>query len=119
MLDFFRKLKEPFDVLFFLPQPDDKDGVYLEAGRYAKRGKELNSTSVGPSWHIILFRNNENGVYDKDEFEAVFSDPREYVSNLIPQDWYGFVARKTTTSKKFVKSAVDKLEDLYYNRQTS
>ena len=117
MLDFFKKLNE-FDVLFFLPH-EEQDGVYLESATYNKPGKLIDNSDIGPAWHIVLFKSDRDGVYSKDVFEGIFSDPREYISNLIPQNWYGFVAKKTTTSKKFVKATIDKLDEVYYNKDVS
>jgi hypothetical protein len=36
-------------------------------------------------------------------------EPLEYISTLIKGDWYGIVARKTTTSQKFIDTIFDKL----------
>jgi hypothetical protein len=112
MIEPFKQISSDFDVLFFLPHDED-DKVHIEAARYGKKGKLVDNSEIGPTWHIILFKTDENGIKDKDVFEAIFSDPREYVSNLIPQDWYGFVAKKTTTSKKFVREAIDKIDKIY------
>jgi len=112
MIEPFKQISSDFDVLFFLPH-EESDKVHIEAARYGKKGKLVDDNNIGPTWHIILFKTDENGIKDKDVFEAIFSDPREYVSNLIPQDWYGFVAKKTTTSKKFVKEAIDRIDKIY------
>jgi len=38
-------------------------------------------------------------------------DPYEYISNLLPQEWFGMVVRKTTTSGAFVQRIFDKLQE--------
>lgn len=114
MLDCFKTLSPDFDVLFFLPHEKIDEKIFIESAQYGKKGKLIGNTKIGPSWHIVLFRTDDKGnLKDKDVFEAIFSDPREYISNLIPQDWYGFVAKKTTTSKKFVNKAIAKIDELY------
>lgn len=113
MLEFFKGVSSDFDVLFFLPHGSDDNQVFIEAAHYGKKGKLVDNSEIGPSWYIVLFKTDENGMKDKDVFEAIFSDPREYISNLIPQDWYGFVAKKTTTSKKFVKEAIARIDEIY------
>jgi hypothetical protein len=56
-----------------------------------------------------LFRfDDENGLTDLDKFQAVLLEPREYVTRMIKEDWYGFVARKTTTSKEVVQELFDR-----------
>jgi len=34
------------------------------------------------------------------------------MSTLIPDDWYGIICRKTTTSKEFVEDTFDKIKAL-------
>jgi hypothetical protein len=48
-------------------------------------------------------------LIDPEKFEAILLEPLEYISNMIKSDWYGIVARKTTTSQKFVDTIFDKL----------
>lgn len=119
MLDFFKKMGTEFDVIFFLPHDEEENGVYIESATYNKPGKLIDNGSIGPAWHIFLFKKTDKGISDKDSFVGIFSDPREYISNLIPQDWYGFVAKKTTTSKKFINATIDKLNEVYYNKDVS
>ena len=66
---------------------------------------------MGPAWHVVLFRIGDEGIAeDVDTFDAIFSEPREYISELIPLNFFGVVARKTTTSKVFLEDFVDKLK---------
>jgi len=113
MIEFFQQLNnDKFDVLFFLPH-EEESGVYLESATYNKPGKLVDSGPIGPAWTIYLIRKSQDGTWIKDVFEGIFSDPRDYISNLIPQNWYGFVAKKTTTSKKFVNETIAKLNEIY------
>ena len=65
---------------------------------------------MGDEYHVILFKEQEDGeLYDVDKFEAIFADPYEYISNLITQNWFGILAKHTTTSDAFVQKTFDKL----------
>jgi hypothetical protein len=46
-----------------------------------------------------------------DKFEAILTSPLDYISMLIPDDWFGIVCRKTTTSDKFAKEAFDNIRE--------
>lgn len=110
MLDFMKEFTDHYDALFFLPHEENENQVVIHARKFTEVGEPLDGTSIGPSWHIVLFKTDENGIAkDIDVFDAVLSEPREYISGLIPMDIYGVVARKTTTSKTFLDDFVAKL----------
>ena len=110
MLDFMKDFDADYDALFFLPHEENENQVVIHARKFTDAGQELDKTEVGPSWHIVLFQTDEEGVAkDIDVFDAVLSEPREYISGLIPMDIYGVVARKTTTSKSFLDDFVAKI----------
>lgn len=98
-----------FDVLFFLPK--DEESLKIELCDYTNPGQPVGGNDMGKEYHITLFKLNETGTCDLDSFDAILADPKTYVSMLIPQDWYGFVARKTTTSLSFVKETIDKIKE--------
>lgn len=110
MLDFLKELKgEEFDAYFFLPG-ETEEKIHIEGAQYRDRGQLLGGSSLGEEYHVILFKENEKGIYDIDRFDAVFAEPLEYMSGLIPENWYGVMARKTTTSGEFVQKLFDKLQ---------
>jgi hypothetical protein len=110
MLDFMKDLSDPYDALFFLPHEENENQVVVHTRKFLDAGEPLDKTEVGHSWHIVLFQTDEDGsAKDIDVFDAVLSEPREYVSGLIPMDIYGVVARKTTTSKIFLDDFVAKI----------
>jgi len=117
MLDFMQKLKNdpdgPFDAIFFLPG-DKEDQVHVEASIFKNPGEPLGGSSMGHSYEVVLFKDDtENDkLYDVDRFEAIFCDPYEYISNLIPQKWFGMVVRKTTTSGGFIQRIFDKMQEV-------
>ena len=113
MLDYLKDISEEFDALFFLPM-EDEDSINIVTNKYKIPGQPIEGNIIGSWWHILLFKcNEENGTVEHlDTFDAIFADPREYVSQLIPQGWYGLVAKKTTTSHNFLDDAVDKFESM-------
>ena len=101
-----------YDVLFFLPT-DQEDVLKIESCLYKTPGEQIGGSELGPEYTVVLFKfNEEQGTYDHDRFDAILADPRIYVSNLIEQDWYGLVARKTTTTKSFVNDLVAKIKEV-------
>jgi hypothetical protein len=112
MLDFLKELKdEEFDAYFFLPG-DTTGQIQIEGALYKEPGVSVGGNSLGKEYHVILFKENDAGIYDVDRFDAVFTEPLEYMSSLIPENWYGMMARKTTTSNNFVQKVFDKLHSV-------
>ena len=116
MLDFLKKLKEdpdgPYDAIFFLPG-DKEDEIHIEGNLFKNAGEPIGGSEMGPLYEVVLFRDDKENdkLYAVDRFEAVFSDPYEYISNLIPQDWFGMIVKKTTTSSGFIQRIFDKLTE--------
>jgi hypothetical protein len=108
-----KDIEDGFDALFFLPTEDD-DEVQIHVNRYKNPGNEIEGNDIGNWWHILLFKCNEEtgSVENLDTFDAIFADPREYISGLIPCGWYGVVAKKTTTSYTFLDDAIAKFKSL-------
>ncbi len=80
------------------------------ANCYKDGGTKIGGSKLGDSFDIIVFREDSDGkLIDPEKFEAILMEPVEYISTLIKGDWYGIVARKTTTSQKFVDTIFDKL----------
>ena len=110
MLSFFEDIQKTFDVMFFIPHEEDEGKIRILTNKYKDPGEPIGGNSIGPEYHIMLFKEGEEE--NLDVFDAILGDPREYVSQLIPQDWYGIIARKTTTSKKFVDDTIAKFKEL-------
>jgi hypothetical protein len=112
MLDYLR-LVENFDLLFFIPNDDYANAMTVRGETYLDKGEEIDRTSVGPSWTVMLFKYNDEGMMtDLERFDAVLSEPREYISTLIPDDWFGVVARRTTKSVEIIEDLFDSLKKL-------
>lgn len=116
MLEFLREVKdENFDAVFFTPGPEE-DSVRIEGAKYKNPGEAIGGSEMGDMYHILLFRESEeSNITEPDLFEAILVEPLEYISRMITCDFYGIVAKKTTTSTEFVSSTLDKLNNIKYN----
>lgn len=113
MLDFLTGFKNnQFDVMYFL-SGKKKDSVDVTQRLYHEPEESIGSTKLGNCYHVILFREDEDGtLVQPDRFEAILVDPLEYMSGLIPQNWYGIIARKTKSSHELIDKAFDKLKGM-------
>lgn len=115
MLDVLKDVKE-YDTIFFVPHPENDNQVKLEVAKYKDGGEKLDGSSMGDMFDIILFRLDDGEtVTDLDRFEGILVEPRTYVSRMIKDDWYGMVARKTTTSKKMADDVFANWTEMSYN----
>lgn len=109
MLEVLKQIND-YDILFFTPHEEVEDQVKVESAIYKNRGEplDIHCEGVHHSFDIVLFRyDDEVGMTDLERFQGVLTEPREYVSRMITSDYYGMVARKTTTSEKIVQDAFD------------
>lgn len=110
MIEFPQALKdEPFDAFFFLPG-EKEDTIHLEGATYKDPGEKVGGSSMGDGYHIILFREAEDGeLVDIEQFTCVLIDPATYISRMLSIDWFGVLAKMTTTSETFIQNTFDKL----------
>jgi len=113
MLEFLRELKDDhFDAVFFMPGPEE-DMVKVEAAKYKTPGEDIDACNMGNMYHIVLFKQDIDGnPVNPDLFEAILTEPLEYISRMIKCDFYGVVAKKTTTSSDFIQNMFDKLKEI-------
>lgn len=111
MLEFLKSIENSkWDSLSFLPT-SDKDIVRVEGSQFKDPGEKIGGNNIGDTYHIILFQLNSDGSpKNLDWFEGILGSPLEYISQLIPQKWFGIIAKKTTTSGKFAKDIFDKFK---------
>ena len=115
MLDVLREIEE-YDTIFFVPHPEDDDQVRVEVGEYKTKGEKIGGSTIGDNFDIILFKlNEEDAIVDLDRFDGILLEPREYISRMIKDDWYGMVSRKTTTSGELADRIFAKWTDMCYN----
>ena len=107
MIDALKDMKDN-DAIFFIPHEDDEELVNVKAATYKEFGEKIGGSEVGDLYDIIIFRLSEDyNVIDLDKFEGILIDPRYYVSRMIKSDWFGLVAKKTTTPNTFVQDVFD------------
>ena len=96
-----------FDSIAFLPNSFDKNAVDINSGVYVNPGE----SSAENMYHIAIFKLNDNSeIYDKDIFDAVLLDPLEYISTILPNDYYGVISRKTTNSPIVMQKILELLK---------
>lgn len=113
MLEYLKQLKDKNpDAILFLPG-ETENGIVIMGQEYVNPGTKLGGSAAGDCYHIILFKQDQE-TYDVkflDKFEAILTSPLDYISMLIPDDWFGIVCKKTTTSEKFAEEAFDNLKE--------
>jgi len=111
MLDSIKHLKDDnYDCFFFLPT-DEEGQIHFQGSNYIDPGTKLDGSEMGDCYHVILFKESDEGeVMHLDKFDAILTAPLEYISRLIPDDWYGVVAKKTTTSHILMDDTFDKIK---------
>ena len=117
MLDYLQPLKNAdVDVIMFF-EGSQPNSIKVEGNQYSDRGEPLGGNSIGNLYHVILCRDHPTeDRYDQfDTFEAILSEPLEYISGLIPEGWYGVVAKKTTTSQPLYQRMLDLMDNHLYN----
>ena len=112
MLEFLKELDGDSDAIFFVPHEDDNK-IHIETKTFLEKDEKLDGSVMGDCYHIILFKTEEDGSPKNLEmFEAILIKPLEYISTLIPQDWYGVVCKKTTKSGEYMNTMFDKLKEV-------
>jgi len=103
---------EDYDSYTFLPT-ENEEQTHFQASHYKDPGIKLDGSEMGDCYYIILFKEDDEGaVIHLDKFEAILMAPLEYISSLMPDDWYGIICKKTTTSKDFVNETFDNLKEV-------
>jgi hypothetical protein len=94
-----------FDGFYLMPGDEDRSLKlsYFDFLEDFDKGKKVGATDFGDMYHVIFFRQGEEGepVFD-DHFEAIFGDPETYVHGLIGANVFGCFVRKTENSYKWV-----------------
>ena len=112
MLEFLKDVaNEEFDTISFLPS--EAGHIIVNGSTFREPGEKIGGNLIGDEYHIILFKLNEDGSpKDLDWFQGILGSPLEYISQLIPLDFFGVVAKSTTTSGKYAKDIFDKFTEV-------
>jgi len=110
MLEFLNQIKnEKFDVMYFIAGDKD-DSIEIQLRQFKESEEFVRGTELGSYYQILLYKHDKDGTCIlPDKFEAILIDPLEYVSGLIPQDWFGVIAKKTKNSHKIIDNLFDKM----------
>jgi hypothetical protein len=93
---------EPYDIIMFVPHPEQKDSLHIEFLNYKDPGENVGSCDLGHKYDILLFEENDAGEFHKeDRFQAILTAPIEYAARMAKSKIYGIIGRKTTTSDEF------------------
>lgn len=93
--------EEGVDGVTFFPKNDWE--MDLRGFEYQEKSKYVIG-DLGHYYHIMLYKSDHNGfIIDRDNFEAILTDPYVYVDNLIRSGFYGVVVKKTKKSPKIIK----------------
>jgi hypothetical protein len=113
MLQWLNPIKnETFDVVYFVAGDED-DSIDVQLRTFKDTEEYLDETKLGSCYQILLYKQDKNGtLINPERFEAILIDPLEYISQLIPQDFYGIIAKKTKNSHKFIDNIFDKINEV-------
>lgn len=96
------------DGISFTPANEDMD-LQISGFEYKKRYKEKKA-ALGNFYHILVYKVSEMGrATHCDNFVAILTDPKVYVSNLIQNNFFGVVVKQTHGSKTFVNELYQKI----------
>ena len=117
MKEIFAKMKEAkCEAIAFLPSEDPKEIAIIQGLHYKEQGDVVKTESdVGDLYDVIIFRGDiDEGFGDLEQFEAILSCPFTYSNRMYDGNYFGVVAKKTTTSGEVVNSLLEKIGDLIY-----
>jgi hypothetical protein len=114
MKDYLKHLtEEDYDAYFFLPHESLRDAITIQGNVFNDPGTKIDGSSSGDCYHILLFKQDEEGnPIHLDLFDGILTAPLEYMDRLIPDDWFGIICRKTTTSNKFIQDTFDNIKSM-------
>jgi hypothetical protein len=117
MKEIFVKMKDAkCHAIAFLPSENPEEQAIIQGLHYKELGDTIKTQSdIGDLYDIIIFRGDiDKGFSDLEQFEAVLSCPFTYSDRMYHGNYYGVVAKKTTTSNEVVDSLIEKIGDLIY-----
>jgi hypothetical protein len=117
MKEIFKKMKEAkCHAIAFLPSENPEEQAIIQGLHYKDHGEIVKTQSdIGDLYDIIIFRGDiDDGFGELEQFEAVLSCPFTYSDRMYHGNYFGIVAKKTSTSGEVVKSLLEKIGDLIY-----
>lgn len=117
MLKVFNEMKKvKCHAITFLPSENPEEQAIIQGLHYKNHGETVKTQSdIGELYDIIIFRGDvQDGYTDLEKFEAILSCPYTYSERMYNGNYFGFVAKRTTTSSEVVESLLEKIGDLVY-----
>jgi hypothetical protein len=115
MLDYLEPLEgRKFDCITFFAG-EEEDTVKVSGQYYEEPGVYAEGSKIGDMYHILMFKDHKEDPekFDcLDLWEAILVEPLEYISERIPEGWYGIIARKSSTSNKFIQESLDLIKEM-------
>lgn len=108
-------LEEIFDIekhdgFTFTPlESETMCATEIKAFNYVEKGDIVPGTDMGNKYHVVLYRESDDGISHQDHFIPILGDPAHYGARLIENGWFGMISRYTTTSEKYIKPIYDLL----------
>jgi hypothetical protein len=117
MLKVFNEMKKvACHAITFLPSEKPEEQAIIQGLHYKEHGETIKTQSdMGDLYDIIIFRGDvKDGYTDLEKFEAVLACPYTYSDRMYHGNYFGLVAKRTTTSNEVVESLLEKIGDLVY-----
>ncbi len=101
-----------FDGFYYIPDTESNQMKLAYFVLENPAGNPIESTDLGDKYHIVLFKKGESGLPEfDDEFEAILGDATEYITNLVGQEIFGCILRKSENSLPWWKNYLTKTTD--------
>lgn len=103
-------------AITFLPSDKPEEQSVIQGLHYKDHGETIKTQSdMGDLYDIILFRGDEKeGYTDLEKFEAILVCPYTYSNRMYHGNYFGVVAKKTSTSSEVVEMILERIGDLVY-----
>lgn len=105
------KKSTEFDGIYFLPGEEEGELVisYFDFKQEMANAIQIESTQLGPKYHIAFFKRGEDGMPEFDaSFEAILACPKTYIENLAGAGIYGCAVKKTNKSQKWFEDYLER-----------
>jgi hypothetical protein len=105
MKKIFQEIKDQkCDAITFLPRQGQLLDTEIHGLTYHDKGIKAKGTDIGDLFDITIFRRKDNKYCDIERFDAILACPYTYSSTMFDGNYYGIVAKKTSTSDNVINS---------------
>lgn len=104
--------KNNCDAITFLPRQSEILDTEIHGLTYKDHGVKAEGSDIGDLFDITLFRKKGGKFCDIERFDAILACPYTYANRLLDSNYYGIVAKKTSTSDNVVNSFENRIYKL-------